>query len=231
MKEEISSLELHYLVKEFQDIINGRVDKIYQDGRSFLITMHVRGKGRRLLKIDSNIIYLTEHKEEFAETPPGYCAFLRKYLSGGFIREIKQIDFERILEITFESKERKYFMIIELFSNGNVILCDEEYKVLSALESHKWKDRTVRGGIKYEHPPEQNNSFELYEKEFSEIIKNSKRDALVKTLAKEISLGGLYAEELCLLSKVDKIMKPTLNEIKELHKQLKKLFSKKIKAN
>ncbi|NQU98301.1 fibronectin/fibrinogen-binding protein [Candidatus Woesearchaeota archaeon] len=232
MKEEITSLELIYLVKELQELIEGRIDKVYQRDREFLLTMHVRAKGKKFLKICPNAIYLTEHKEEFPETPPGFCKFLRKRLGSTTIKKIVQKNFERIVEITFEGKEEFFIMIIELFSNGNLVLCDKDYKVISALESHKWRDRTVRGGIEYEFPPQQKDTLSIDEKEFSKAVKTSDKDSVVKTLAVDFGLGGLYAEELCLLSKINKEkeeLKET--EIKTLYKYLKGLFSKKIKAN
>ncbi len=165
MKEEISALELFYLTKELQTIIGGRLDKIYQQDRSFLITMHVPSKGKFMLKIMPNTIYLTNYKGDF---PPigGFTMFLRKHLSNSRIRRIEQKYFERIIEIEFETKEKTTIMIVELFSNGNVILCDKDHKIMSALESNKWKDRIIRGGIIYEEPPKQVNTPKLSEKEF-----------------------------------------------------------------
>lgn len=232
MKEEISSLELYYAVKEFQDIIGGRIDKIYQYKRDFTLTMHVSGKGRKLLKITPNIVYLTNYKEEFPSEPPGFCKFLRKYLGNTTIKRIEQIGFERIIEITFESKENKFYLIVEIFGNGNVILCDENHKVMSALESHKWKDRIVRGGIEYEYPPEKINLLTVEKEELKQVIDSSKKDSIVKTLAVNIGLGGIYAEELCIISKIEKTKsKLSLQDISVLYKILKSLLRKKIKAN
>lgn len=232
MQTEISSLDIVYMTRELQDLVNGRIDKVYQKDREFLFTMHVRGKGRKMLRIMPNAIYLTEYKEKFPETLPGFCKFLRKRIGGTAIKSISQKDFERIIEITFEGKEDSYNMMVELFNKGNVILCDEDYKVISALESHKWKDRTVRGGIKYEFPPPQTNALTLKEKEFLEIANKSNKDSIVKTLAIDFGLGGLYAEEVCLLSGVDKNESKISNVgLKKLYSGLKKLLKKKIKAN
>ncbi|MBC8501433.1 MAG: NFACT family protein [DPANN group archaeon] len=232
MREEISSLELFYIVKEFQEFIGGRIDKVYQKNREFLFTMYVSGKGKKLLKVMPNMTYLSDYKEEFPSVPPGFCKFLRKHLGNTIIRKITQKAFERIVEIIFEGKEKRLLMIIELFSNGNLVLCNEDYKVMSALESHKWKDRTVRGGIKYEYPPVQVDTLSLKEEEFADIIKKSDKDSIVKTLAVDFGLGGTYAEELCLLSKVEKTKKKiTRKEVKQLYKCLRALLSKNIKAN
>ncbi|MFH1770922.1 MAG: NFACT family protein [archaeon] len=232
MQTEISSLELFHMTKELVDVVGGRIDKIYQKDREFLFTMHVRGKGRKMLKIMPNAIYLTEYKEEFSETPPGFCKFLRKKTANSTIAKIEQKDFERIIEIDFEGKEDSYRMIVELFNKGNVIFCDKDYKIISALESHKWKDRTLRGGIKYEFPPSQTNILFSDEKDFAKIIKESNKDSIVKILAIDFGLGGLYAEEICALTKIDKEKKKlTAAEIKKVLGELKKLLKKKIKSN
>lgn len=233
MKEEISSIELSYLVQELQEIVGGRIDKIYQKEKNFLITMHVPRKGRKMLKITlPGKIYLTEHKETFPDTPSGFSIFLRRHLSNTKIISITQKNFERILEIEFEGKEENKKIILELFGNGNLVVCNEEGKIISAFDSVKMKDRTVRGGIKYEYPPTQTNTPIITEKEFKDIIKNSKMDSIVKILAVDFSLGGLYAEELCLLTKIDKGKKTlSATEQKILYEALKKLFSKKISAN
>ncbi|MBC8495507.1 NFACT family protein [archaeon] len=231
MKTEISSLELLYVVKELQDLVNGRIDKVYQKDREFVLTMHVRAKGKKMLRIMPNAIYTTEYKEDFGRELMGFCKFLRKRLSGAMIKSIVQKGFERIVEIHFETKGEYYLMIIELFANGNVVICDDEYKVISALESHRWKDRTVRGGIKYEYPPTLVNTLELKEDEFKEIIVKSELDSIVKTLAINLGLGGLYAEELCVLAGVDKTKKKLSSiEITNLYQEWTKLLSKKISA-
>jgi predicted ribosome quality control (RQC) complex YloA/Tae2 family protein len=224
MREEITSLDLHYLLQELQVLIGGKVDKIYEKAdnkKEFMIRFHVSQIGKKQLKIlVPNYLYLTEYKEEFPQTPPGYCAFLRKYLTNSRLLEIKQVNFERILELTFQTKNEKLIMIIELFSKGNVILCREDYKIMSPLENQNWKDRTIRGGIKYEYPPAQINTKEIKE------IKTNKE--IVKYLATDLGFGGLYAEYLCKISKIDKNSKK-ITEL--LLKNIKGILNKKIKAN
>ncbi|MAG38466.1 hypothetical protein CMO90_00080 [Candidatus Woesearchaeota archaeon] len=232
MKTEITSLELYYLLKELKPLVGGRIEKIYQKDKSFMFVIHVRGEGKKFLKVSfPGAIYLTEHREDYSELP-GFCKFLRKRLMRTSIESIEQKGFERILEFKIQAKDELLVVIIELFSNGNLLVCDGNYKVISALESHKWKDRTIRGGIKYAYPPEQNNVLLLNEEDFCEIIKKSDKDSIVKSLAIDLNLGGLYAEELCLLAGVDKSKKNlSKKDIIKVFKKLKLLLSKMVCAN
>src|SRR4030043_2301249 len=107
MKSELTSLDLYYLVKEFQQLVGARVDKIYEqseDKKYFLLVFHKPSLGKLMLRIHlPNLAYLTEYKQAFPETPPGFCVFLRKHLAGGKIKEVRQKGFDRILEIVFDT--------------------------------------------------------------------------------------------------------------------------------
>ena len=227
MKKEISSLEIRYLIKEFQYLINSKVDAISNPEKNeLLIQFFVQGKGKRILRILPSFIYLTSEKKS-AEKPSGFCMALRKYLINSRLRRINQINSERIIEFLFETREKKYSLIIELFNKGNIILCEEDNKIISLLKSHKWKDRELKSNIKYKLPPQKVNFFDLDEKTTKKILASKKQ--LVKKLASDMGLGGVYAEEVCLLSNVDK-NKINLNEkeIILITKTIKKLINQKI---
>ena len=151
MIEQVSALELRYLIREIQSIISAKVDKIYMpDKREIDIRLHVPGTGKRILRIVlPGLVYLSEQRQDYPTDPHGFAMFLRKRLGGARVREISQHGSERIMKILFETKEEKYLMIIELFSKGNVILCDEELNILNPLERQIWKDRAVKSKEKY----------------------------------------------------------------------------------
>lgn len=232
MKAETSSLDLHYIVSELQFLIGGKVDKIYQDGKSMILQLHVSQHGKKLLNVFSpNFFYLSSKKPDFPQTPGGFCMFLRKYLGNTRIKSIRQIGFERIIEIEFESKEETYKMIIELFSKGNIILCKNDYMIMSALETKTWSERTVRGGVKYEFPKKKYNVLEINEGELKNAITESDKESIVKTLAIDLGIGGVYAEEILSNADIEK-SKKELNdeEIKNLHKFISKITKNKIDA-
>jgi len=163
---------------------------------------------------------------------------LRKYLEGSILKTISQHDFERALELVFEAKsegeKKKYILIIELFSKGNIIFCDENYKVLNLMEEQHWKDRELKRGLAYKFPQSSFNILTVDEQQFSDVIKSSGKDSLVKAIAIGLSLGGVYAEELCHISNVEKSSRLTdidESSFQSLYKNFKRLFSRECKPN
>ncbi len=241
MKNEISSLELMYLVKELKVLENSKVDRIYNSKDSkneFLFAFHISGEGKHFLKIRlPSLIFMSRSKDGY-ETMTGFGMMLRKYLEGGFLKSIEQKDFERVLELKFDSKKegklQRFNLIIELFSKGNVIFCDEKYKILNLMEEQHWSARELKRNEIYIFPKSKNKIINITKNEFKETIKNSEKESVVKSLAMDFSLGGKYAEEICLNAGVEKSKKCALltdNEINNVYKQFSELFNKKIKAN
>lgn len=230
--KQISSIELSYLIKEFSLLINGRFDKVYQSGKEeLLIQFYVSGKGKKLLKvIVGKAIFITDLKEEYGE-PSNFCMFLRKQLSNSRLKEINQKESERIIELVFEKEDIKK-LVIELFGRGNVILCDKNDIILSALIYHKFKQRSVLSKVKYEYPKSKFNIFKLKINELERLFKESEIENIVKCLAVELGLGGVYSEEVCLLSKIDKSRKSNTLDEKETEKifeNVNSLKNKKLK--
>ena len=232
MKKNLAALELSYVVKELDILIDAKLDKIYHpDKKTLLLQFHITGKGKKILRISvPDYIYLTDYKEKSPEKPSGFCMVLRKNLEQSRLRSIKQLGSERIIELLFEKKE-KHKLFIELFSPGNIVLCKEDDIIISALETKKWKDRTIRGGIAYTFPKREINFFDLKKAELKELLKSTEKDSIVTCLAINLGLGGVYAEESCLLAKIDKKTNPKKineNSLANLVKAIKSLCNKKI---
>ncbi|OIO61907.1 hypothetical protein AUJ83_03955 [Candidatus Woesearchaeota archaeon CG1_02_33_12] len=233
MKKNLAALELSYVIKELDALIDSKLDKIYHpDKKMLLLQFHITGQGKKILRISvPDYIYLTDYKEKSPENPSGFCMVLRKNLEQSRLIAIKQFGSERIVELLFEKKE-KHKLFIELFSPGNIVLCKEDGIIISALETKKWKDRTIRGGIEYAFPKREINFFDLKKPELKELLKSTEKDSLVTCLAIDLGLGGVYAEESCLLAGIDKKISPkkiTEDSLNELVKAIKNLCSGKIK--
>ena len=119
--------------------------------------------------------FFTEYKGAFT-APNKLCLTLRKFLNNARLRKIEQIGFERILEFTFESKQGFFYLIIELFSTGNILLCRNDYSIIVAKKYKRYSKRTIRGGVKYDHPKKDLNVKELYLDEIKNSIKNSEKE-------------------------------------------------------
>lgn len=116
---------------------------------------------------------------------------------------IEQYDFDRIVEIHVQRGDAKRVLVAELFSKGNVVLLDENRKIILPLKPMSFRDRRVRRGEQYEYPPSQMNPMEINKKELRALFDKSEKD-VVRTLASGLNMGGMYAEEVCARAGVEK---------------------------
>src|SRR3989338_5551167 len=209
MKKQLSSLELHFLLKELMTLKDTRIGKIYQPEKNVLIfSLYKTNAGKKLLRIDvGQSLFIAEEKETDGETL-GFGMLLRKHLDGYFLYDIGQIEPERIIKLSFRAKDDKKYLYIEFFGKGNAILCNEHDAIINALEHHEFRERTVKPKLKYVYPIMSYNIFGINKTQLQELLTNSKKESVVTCLAVELGLGGVYSEEICLLSGIDKNINP-----------------------
>ena len=232
MKKQLSSLDLHYLLKELQILTDFRIDKIYQPEKELLVfSLYKTNTGKKLLRIEiGKVLFIAEEKEQYEEIL-GFGQLLRKHLDGHFLTDIEQLKPERIIKITFKIKEETKHIYIEFFGKGNAILCDEHNVIINALEHHEFRERVVKPRLKYVYPVMSYNTFEIDRKQLGELFANSKKESLIVSLAVELGLGGVYSEEICLLSDVDKSQNPrdtNEKQIQSILNSIKIITNKKI---
>jgi len=193
MEFELSALDIKFLVNEFRDFLeNGFVRKIYQHENKpeyeFLFEIFKSGKGSFWLRIDKNKIFITQYKKSGIQ-PSNFCLFLRKYLENKKIISINQYDFERVVEM----KIGEFLLIVELFSDGNLILCDQDYNIIRPLYSQEWKDRVIKPKLKYSYPPKKADPYDF------ENLKRSLASSDKKILAflATAGFGPYYAKYIC----------------------------------
>lgn len=228
----LSGLDYYYLMQELQILKKARLTKIYQDDEQrevFLFEFHVPGEGTKWLQmIVPEVMYLTEQKITPA-SPPGYCQFLRKKIQGMIIQNVGMMSFERIIKFELGTREEVHFKLyVEMFSKGNMILTDNNDKIVGTWKTKEYGSRSVRGGTEYVLPPSLHNTPELKENELKELLSLNDK-SLVVFLARNLGLGGYYSELLLEEAKIDKELKNLSDsQIKLLHKELMNLFTKKI---
>jgi predicted ribosome quality control (RQC) complex YloA/Tae2 family protein len=237
--KEINSLEISFLVKKLKEgLIESRIQKIKQIHRDAFLFEVYKPKKRRFLLVSSESLFLTEKSYE-SRLLTDFCRILRKYLTGETIEDVRQYEFDRIVEI----ETTNYLLVIELFSKGNLILIDKpERKVISALRMRSWKDRSIKPRKEYGYPPQRINPFKLSPSDFERAF--GKKE-VVKVLAKDFGFGGEVAERICEKLGIDKKSKKIdclrlyhflkkidreFRELKDVDERLKKEFEKELKV-
>lgn len=235
MKQEMSSLDVHFMVRELQRLAGSRFQKAYSLQDQTYLQFHNPGTGKVLLRIKPGLFHITEYKPEFGE-PGGFVTFLRKRLNGARLKTVEQLGMDRIVMFTFVrgfEDEEQYRLVIELLSPGNIILLGKkplkggelsEEIILGLQKPHAYKDRHVRGGIPYKAPPRPINLKEHSAQELVDHALSLDLESLVKTLAIGFSLGGEYAELICKRLGLDKDKKPAREDLKACAEDLQKLL-------
>jgi len=203
----LTSLELRIVVKELKEnYLNSKLAKIYlPKSKTLRLELHRAGRGRSTLIVDSGIgMYLSKFKFENPMIPPAFAMFLRRHLLQATLKDVVQRGSERIIEFRFNTKNGTRFLICELFGKGNFILTDTKYVILNSAVIQSTKDRNIRKGETYAYPEQSFDVLNLSKKDFDNGLSVWEKHSIVKYLANGLSLGGRYAEEVCINSEVDK---------------------------
>ncbi|MBR9675893.1 hypothetical protein GOV05_02695 [Candidatus Woesearchaeota archaeon] len=231
MREEISALDLYYLVKEYQDLLGARVDKVYHRSDELVIQLYSTTTKKVFLffKLPSTSL-LSKKKPLVDEEASGFCLYLRKKLGVSRLKSLEQIGFERIVKIGFEKSGVTHYLVVELLPPGNFVLVDSDDKVLSMQNSTHTKDRSVRGGLIYAPLLKEYNSLLITQDALIKVFGSSDKKSVVKTLAINLGFGGVYAEEICASSGVSKdLAKPVEEDLVKIFLGIQKIRDKKIK--
>ena len=224
MKTAMSSFDVLAIAGELQSLKDARINKVFQvtpDELKVTITSKELGKAALVIEAGKRV-HLTDYPKQSPKKASTFAMTLRKHIENGFIREIRQIAFDRILELEIE-KADTFYLICELFGKGNVVLTDREHKILAAMKVQRYTERALAIRSTYALPPQRTNPLEVSKEELLEVIKDSDAD-IVRTLATMLGLGGLYAEEVCLRAGVPKDkMDATLEDVEALQSTISEL--------
>ncbi|WP_136601909.1 ribosome rescue protein RqcH [Salinigranum halophilum] len=210
-KQELSSVDLAALVTELNRYEGAKVDKAYLYGDDLLrLRMRDFDRGRVELIVEVGDVKRAhiadpEHVPDAPGRPPNFAMMLRNRIANADFVGAEQYEFDRILVFEFERGDERTKIVAELFGQGNIAVLDETDEVVRSLETVRLKSRTVAPGAQYEFPSSRLNPLTVGFDTFRRQMADSDTD-VVRTLATQLNLGGLYAEELCTRAGVEKTL-------------------------
>lgn len=159
---------LNSVLNELTDTVMGaRIEKVLQpEADEIILQLHTNSSGARLLLSASPSaprIQLTELPKKNPDVPPPFCMLLRKHITGGRIVDISQPDFDRIAEITIQTKNdlqditHKKLIIEMMGKYSNIILTDLNGRIFDCIRRVSGDMSSVRElfpGLAYEKPPQ-----------------------------------------------------------------------------
>lgn len=186
----LDGIYLYSLVYDLKkSILNCKIDKINQPEKDeVILTLRKDRKNIKLLISASSKfprIHLTNITKPNPLQAPMFTMVMRKYLIGGRITDITQLNSDRILQLHIESTDElgfdsKYILIVEIMGrHSNITLVRErDNKVMECIKHISADINTFRvlyPGVNYVYPPNSNklNPFNFSINDFNSYLNNN----------------------------------------------------------
>ncbi|MEM4495476.1 MAG: NFACT family protein [Candidatus Caldarchaeum sp.] len=197
----LNTYEIGVLVAECRDrVLNSFVRNVYGVGPKMIVlkTWKPGTGGGELWLVSGFAVFYTEQTVEKEATPSHQVLQLRRKIVGKRITNFKQVGGERIVTLELNG----YELFVECMPPGNMALVKDGV-VEWLLEKYESSARVLKIGEKYRPPPTRGLHAEKAADLFSLECLNPKTH-LVVALARDLGLGGKFAEELVARAGLDK---------------------------
>ncbi|SCU65550.1 translation-associated element 2, putative [Trypanosoma equiperdum] len=140
VKQRMTALDVRASVEEMRTELQGlRLTNVYDiPPRTFLFKFGNSEKKRTLLLENGVRLHLTQLVREKPKVPTQFTLRLRKHVRAWRLDSVTQLQHDRTVDFRFGVAEgASYHIIVELFSKGNIVLTDHEYRIMLLLRAHK----------------------------------------------------------------------------------------------
>ncbi|CAK8531516.1 unnamed protein product [Lathyrus sativus] len=114
-----------------------------------------------LLLMESGVrLHTTVYMRDKSNTPSGFTLKLRKHIRTRRLEDVRQLGYDRIVLFQFGLGENANYVILELYAQGNIILTDSSFTVMTLLRSHRDDDKGFAIMSRHRYPMESCRIFE-----------------------------------------------------------------------
>ena len=210
----LDGLVIHSLAHELTTkLVGGKIDRVHQPENDELVLYIRNNKENFKLVLSSSAsnprVYIAnDYKKENPIKAPMFCMLFRKYIQGGIITEISQINFERIIKISVESfdelKEKTTKDIyIEIMGRHSNIILVQNSKIIDSIKRIPPSVSRVRQllpNMTYELPPAQDKINPIKGtsiKSFINILREFDGPIYKGIYSKFLGISPSVAKEIC----------------------------------
>mmetsp|Transcript_14942 Transcript_14942/g.62169 ORF Transcript_14942/g.62169 Transcript_14942/m.62169 type:complete len:1146 (-) Transcript_14942:47-3484(-) len=146
VKMRMTAADVAAQVACLQRLVGFRLANVYDlDSTTYVFKLSKSGGAsesgeaeKALLLCESGVrLHTTAYAREKADTPSNITLKLRKHIRTRRLESVRQVGADRIVQLTFSRGEGEHHVFIELYAQGNLVLCDREMNVLTLLRSHR----------------------------------------------------------------------------------------------
>lgn len=197
----LNTYEIGVLVAECREkALDSYVRNVYGVGSKAILIKVWKpsmGSGELWLAAGYSVFY-AEQSVEKEPTPSSQVLQLRRKVVGKRINEIRQVGGERLVTVGLDGFE----IVVECMPPGNIVLVKDGV-VEWLLEKFESSTRILKVGEKY-HPPPAKHSHPIAEAWPPLLKDHNPKTSIVVALARDLGLGGKFAEELVARAGLDK---------------------------
>uniref|UniRef100_A0ACD5Y6R5 Uncharacterized protein n=2 Tax=Avena sativa TaxID=4498 RepID=A0ACD5Y6R5_AVESA len=114
-----------------------------------------------LLLMESGVrLHTTQYVRDKSSTPSGFTLKLRKHVRSKRLEDVRMLGYDRMILFQFGLGSNAHFIILELYAQGNIILTDSEYTVMTLLRSHRDDNKGLAIMSRHRYPVEACRTFE-----------------------------------------------------------------------
>lgn len=114
-----------------------------------------------LLLMESGVrLHTTQYVRDKSTTPSGFTLKLRKHVRSKRLEDVRMLGYDRMILFQFGLGSNAHFIILELYAQGNIILTDSEYTVMTLLRSHRDDNKGLAIMSRHRYPVEACRTFE-----------------------------------------------------------------------
>ena len=225
VKNRIDAFDLTALVYELASFLTeAKIVNVYAINETFIFKLRSRGAYFFLVFNPKIGVYLTKYEFDMPKRPPDFVVELRRYIRGGIISDIQQLNRDRILMIEIKRREARIFLILEFVREGNLIVADSDLKILLALRYRKMKDRNIVKGVKYSPPPRGLDPFKADPEKVYEKIKNEKN--LFRAFLKILNVPPSVIREVFYNLGIDNIKQVDVSTVSSILDNIKNMYTR-----
>lgn len=248
----LDGLVIHSIVDELhKKLLGGKIDKVYQPENDEVV-LHIRNNKENFKLVLScsasnpRVYLASDYKKENPINAPMFCMLFRKYIQGGNIVNVSQVDFERIIKISVESfdelkeKTTKDIIIEIMGRHSNIILThSSNNKIIDSakrIPPSVSRVRQILPGQTYVLPPKQdklNPITNISLNSFVDTLSSFDGPIFKAIYSKFLGISPVIAKEICFRANIDEnllVSEISSDDISKIYKEFHNLF-KYIKDN
>nr|WP_302417172.1 NFACT RNA binding domain-containing protein [uncultured Romboutsia sp.] len=248
----LDGLVIHSIVDELhKKLLGGKIDKVYQPENDEVV-LHIRNNKENFKLVLScsasnpRVYLASDYKKENPINAPMFCMLFRKYIQGGNIVNVSQVDFERIIKISVESfdelkeKTTKDIIIEIMGRHSNIILThSSNNKIIDSakrIPPSVSRVRQILPGQTYVLPPKQdklNPITDISLNSFVDTLSSFDGPIFKAIYSKFLGISPVIAKEICFRANIDEnllVSEISSDDISKIYREFHNLF-KYIKDN